>query len=247
MFFNRKLESGQALAEYVVTVPIGVAILIVSGLIVGFLTDSFQTTADGLTPSAYQCNEDDSSDEQHEGPRTAQLSCHTIELISEVYDANTDTTTVGYRVTSVCDPSISYWTLAIPSSVASKIQSASEQYSYGKDPTTGVTGVKFDTGYESGGGSGDNGGNGGNGGNGSNGNGNGRGKASLTDIVLVSSNHGTHNEEVRDVFLTLGGYFQWDITEVTVKAGQEVSYSTISAPSAPAEQGSENGTCEADE
>jgi hypothetical protein len=227
MLFNRKFESGQALAEYVVTIPIGVAIIIVSGLIVSFLTSSFQQTADGLEPTAYQCNQDDSSDDQHEGPRTAQLSCHTIELISEVYDPNTDTTTVGYRVTSACDPSISHWTLVIPSSVASKIQSASEQYSYGKDPKTGVTGLKFDTGYEGGGG---------------------HGKASLTDIVLVSTNHETHNEEVRDVFLTLGGYFQWDVTEVAVKAGLEVSYSTISAPSAPAEQGGDDGgTCESND
>lgn len=231
MLKNRKLERGQALAEYVVTVPIGVAILIVAGLIVGFLTDSFEETADGLQPDTYQCNEDDSNDEDNEGPRTAQLSCHTIELISEVYDPNTDTTTVGYRVTSACDPSISHWTLALPSSVASKIRSSSEAYEYGTDPTTGVTGIKFDTGYESGS---DEGG----------GKGKGRGRASATDIVLVSSNHGTHNEEVRDVFLTMGGYFQWDITEVAIKNGTETHYSVISAPSAPAEEDSDSGTCE---
>jgi hypothetical protein len=96
----------------------------------------------------------------------------------------------------------------------------------GTDPTTGLTGVKFDTGYESGG--------------------RGKGKASLTDIVLVSSNHGVHNEEVRDVFLTLGGYFEWDYTDLGVKAGTETYTSVISAPSAPAEYDDSN-QCEADE
>ena len=225
---NRKLERGQALAEYVVTVPVGIAILIVSGLIVGFLTSSFEETADGLQPDPYECNQNDSNDEDNEGPRTAQLSCHTIELISDVYDANTDTTTVGYRVTSACDPSISHWTLALPSSVASKIQSASEMYEVGTDPTTGLTGIKFDTGYESGGG------------------GKGRGRASTTDIVLVSSNHGTRHEEVRDVFLTMGGYFEWNYTDLGVKAGTETYTSVISAPSAPAEPNDDN-TCESEE
>ena len=240
MFFNRKSERGQALVEYVVTIPVGIAILIMAGALTGFLNNSFQETADGLQPTAYQCNEDDSNDENHEGPRTATLGCHTIELISEVYDANTDTTTVGYRVTSVCDPSISHWTLAIPSSVASKIQNSSEPYSFGKDPTTGVYGLKFDTGYESnaGGGGGNGGGNAG---------GKGKGKASAADIILVSSNHSTLQADSRDVFLTLGGHFTWDITEVTIKAGLDVHYSTISAPSAPAEQSSDENSCDSED
>ena len=226
MFSNRKFERGQALAEYVVTVPVGIAILIVAGLIVGFLTTSFEQTADGLEPT--QCNQDNSNDNDKEGPGTATLSCHTIELISDVYNADTNTTTVGYRVTSACDPSISHWTLALPSSVISKIQSSSEAYEVGTDPTTGLTGIKFDTGYESGGG------------------GKGRGHASATDIVLVSSNHGTRHEEVRDVFLTMGGYFEWDYTDLGVKAGTETYTSVISAPSAPAEPNDDN-TCESEE
>ena len=230
MFFNRKFK-GQALAEYVVTLPVGIAILIMASALTGFLNTSFQDTADGLQPSAYQCNEDDSNDENHEGSRSTTVGCHTIELISEVYDADTDTTTVGYRVTSVCDPSISHWALALPSAVASKIQDASEPYSFGVDPTTGVTGVKFDKGYES---SGDSGGKG-----------KGKSKASTADIILVSGNHSTFNEtDSRDVFLTLGGYFTWDITEVAVKSGTESDYSTITAPSAPAEQDSGDSSCD---
>lgn len=219
MFTHRKFERGQALAEYHVLIPIGIAILVVAGLIVGFLTDSFQQTADGLEPEPYECNQDDSNDEDNEGPRKATMSCYSVELISDVYDPETNTTTVGYRVTSGCSPDISHWTLAIPSSVSSKIQSASEDYTIGYDPRTGLTGVKFDTGYES---------------------------ASVADIFLVSSNHNTRREEVRDVFLTMGGYFQWDYTDLGVKTAGDTYTSVISAPSAPAEYDDSN-TCEAEE
>src|SRR5690606_3020005 len=79
------------------------------------------------------------------------------QLSSNVYDPNTNTTSVTFSVTSGGDHAISHWVLglskaafdAIIDSPADELMSWSEP-----DPTTNLVGVKFDKGYD-----GNNGGN----------------------------------------------------------------------------------------
>lgn len=76
---------------------------------------------------------------------------YNITLTSSAYDAATDTTTFTYAVVSGRKPSISHWVIAIPVScggaevlVGSNDSTVTWTHA---DPTTGVRGIKFDTGY----------------------------------------------------------------------------------------------------
>ncbi len=220
-----RTQPGQALLEYNVLIPIGILIALMAGAIGAFLTDSFQQTADGLQPEAQDCEEGDpgSNENDTQGPNYATMAGHSVTLTSHVYNEATKTTSITYRVTSSGDPSISHWILALPSNILSKVVSASEAYEIGTDPTTGVTGIKFDRGFESSGGSG----NTGNGNNGNNGNGN---KRSDAGIVLVSAPRQPRLAETRDIMIMLVGDFEWNGVTVAIKAGTQTYSSTITAP-----------------
>ena len=110
---------------------------------------SILQTVDYLNPTDLRCEE---PVEEEEGPDTAYLDCHTIELVTNTYDEVNDQTTVGYKVTNGCDPDISHWVLGIPKGIADKIVAYSEEpEKWGYDPTTGLTGLKFDREYGGGG------------------------------------------------------------------------------------------------
>ena len=53
---------------------------------------------------------------------------------------------------------------------------------------------------------------------------------SLDGLLLASRSLTASAVDSRIVLLTLGGYYDWGITEVSIKAGTEVYYSQITAP-----------------
>ncbi len=215
---GERMQRGQALSEYWPTIPAGVMIMLSASLIVGFVTGALHQAVTGLTTSGLECEEETS--EVSEGPTYAQAGCHSVELIAKNYDPGTDRTTITYRVTSCDKPSISHWLLALPEAVKNLILATSEPYSWGKDPKTGLTGIKFDTGYEV----------------------SYRGEDS--GIVLVAYPLPPPPDTAsRDVIITLAGYFDFQVTYLGVKAGTEIYYSTISAPVA-ASTAEESETCE---
>jgi hypothetical protein len=74
---------------------------------------------------------------------------YNIQLTGSNYDASAQATTFTYEVTSGQQPSISHWNIALPCGPVTLV-SASEglvSWSDRPDPTTGVTGIKFDLGY----------------------------------------------------------------------------------------------------
>ena len=210
-----KWQRGQALTEYWPTIPASIIIMLMASGIATWFNKAILQTVEYLNPTDLRCEEQTVKDE---GPDVAYLDCHTIELVGKSYDEVNDQTTVAYKVTSGCDPSISHWSLAIPPGLVGKIIASSEPYEYGTDPTAGLTGIKFDTGYESGDKDG--------------GGGKGKGKKSqnLDGLLLASRSLTTSAVDSRIVLLTLGGYYDWGITEVSIKAGTEVYYSQITAP-----------------
>ena len=191
---NHSRERGQALAEYAPTFPAVIAILIISATTISaFLEGAFRKAVDGLNGVSVCSN----TDESREGPAVAMVGPHRISLIGVSYNAADDTTSIVYRVESLDDPSISHWTLGISNEVAQAIRDTSEMYEWtNSDPTTGLAGIKFDTGYESAGGSGggnNNGGgannNGGGGGNNNNGGGNGNNSVVPTEVPTEPTNN----------------------------------------------------------
>jgi hypothetical protein len=186
--------------EYWPTIPAAIIIMVAGATIASFLGNSFRTTAEYLDPGL-KCEAQ--PEEPFEGSDQAQLGCHTIELVGRSYNEEYDRTTVAYKVTSVCSPSISHWVLGFPSSLAGKVVSSSEAYEWVVDPKTGVAGLKFDTGY-------------------------GGGRRTYGGVMLVDFFRQTGDS--RTVLLTLAGHFDWSMTDVAVKAGTEVYTSTITAP-----------------
>lgn len=223
-----KWQRGQALAEYWPTLPAGVAILLAASALTGFMTETFLTTHEALDRGGLEC--EGPSDEEEEGPEEAHLGCHSIKVVGRSYDADTDRTTVAYQVTSGCDPSISHWVLGIPPGLQSKLLSSSEgSLDWGTDPSgTNVTGLKFDEGYESGGGSG--GGTDKDKDNPGGGKGKDKDKKARVFRGLPQYAFSTSTTETRNALLTFGGYFEWEIVDVGIKAGTEIYTSTIIAP-----------------
>ncbi|NLE57250.1 MAG: hypothetical protein GX616_02740, partial [Planctomycetes bacterium] len=69
-----------------------------------------------------------------------------IDLTSSRYDAASNTTTFTYTVSVDSDAvhGLSHWVLGLDSCIAkSNIKAASHSYEFGTDPTTGVSGIKF--------------------------------------------------------------------------------------------------------
>jgi len=232
-----KWQSGQAMAEYWVTIPGSIMIMLSAAALVQFITGGLLRTYEGLTPrGGLDCEVQ--PEENEEGPTYAQLDCHSVELVANRYDEETDRTTVAYKVTSGCDPSISNWILGLPPGLQDKILSSSEPYLWTfNDPNAGITGIKFETGYGGGGGGGGGGGKG--------------GKKSMGGVMLASFNRGFASTllspvalDSRTVLLTLSGYYTWDTVEVSIKAGTEVYHSVITAPVSPTDPEEEQDQCQ---
>lgn len=221
-------ERGQAMMEYAVLFPMAIGILIIAGS-VGFANRMMYTD---IVNAFVQPGIEETCEPIDEGPTVANLGDHRVEFCGAVYNGATDVTTITYCVQNGGDPSISHWVLGVDSDFARAIISTSEQSEYGYDPTTGITGLKFDTGYESSGGGG-----------GNDNPGRGRGHASLPtarDLAAMKSfdlGNMNLNDDVwdyeataRDILIMVTG--QWDADEgtVTIKAGGETYYNTIRLP-----------------
>lgn len=141
-------QRGQAMVEYWPTIPVGIMVMITAGALAGPITNAFQSACDGLSAS------DTSS-----VPTATDLNGgHHIEVVSSTYDGIN--TTVIFRVSSGDQPSISHWVLGIDAATAVRLVSATSEIGdeapawTDNDPTTGAVGIKFDIGYEGGGGGG---------------------------------------------------------------------------------------------
>ncbi len=199
-------QRGQALTEYWPTIPASIIIMLMASGIATWFNKAILQTVDYLNPTDLRCEQ---QVDEEEGPDTAYMDCYTIELVGNSYDEVNDQTTVAYKVTDDCETDISHWMLGLPEDVAANIVSSSEKYEWVVDPTTGVAGVKFDTGYES--------------------------KPSkktqrFDGLMLASRSLSPSAVDSRTVLLTLGGYYDWSLTHVSIKAGTEVYHSTITAP-----------------
>lgn len=199
-------QRGQALMEYWPTIPASIIIMLMASGIVTWFNKAILQTVDYLNPTDLRCEQ--KADEE-EGPEVAYLDCHTIKLVGNFYDEEADQTTVAYQVTNGCDPDISHWVLGFPPGLVDKIIASSESYEWVEDPVTGVAGLKFDTGYDS----------------------KPPKKAQRLDgLLLTSRSPSASATDSRIVLLTLGGYYDWSIAEVSIKAGTETYHSTITAP-----------------
>jgi len=214
-----KAQRGQAMMEYQVLIPIGIMIMVVAGLVGGFIVDSLDQTVDAFEPYGVACAPDEPADV---GPEVATPGNHMVELTSSVYNETDDTTTIVYTVTSGDSPSISHWTLGLPEFVAANILESSEKIEdWGVDPTTGVAGSKFDTGYEVEGGEG-----GGPPGGPPPGKGGKKSKL-LSPVFVVKADTATVS---REVTLLVSGHYDFGPVETSVKAGTDVYVFSISAP-----------------
>lgn len=205
-------QRGQAMSEYWPTIPGSIAVMVVASLIVQFLNGAFMRTVVDLERANLHCDlsgEEDTSDHLL-GPLVVELGDHTIELVAAVYDPETDRTTVTYHVTSGPSPSISHWVLALPAHLQDRILSTSEPYEYGPDPTTGLTGIKFDTGYEVG-----------------------EGKMDAPGLFVRPGGDASKDlyDDARNVVMTLLGHFEITRVDVSVKAGGDVHYGSLAGPS----------------
>lgn len=143
---RRSLNSGQALLEYMVIIPGSILLMMLAGATANALRGAYQQTADGLKGQASYCEASTSTTTF--APSSATLATHTVTSSAVTYNSATDRTTVSYTVTSGKKPAISHWNLGISSAVNAQRLSTSETLiSYGLDPTTGTTGLKFDRGF----------------------------------------------------------------------------------------------------
>lgn len=207
---GERMQRGQAMAEYWPTIPAGILIMLSATAIVGIITGALNKTVEGLTGAGLTCEEETS--EVVEGPRHATAECHEFELVAESYDPVTDRTTLTYKVTSCDDPSISNWILGIPRSVFDEIVAidaggATWEWTDGREPNgPGVAGLKFEGYHWS-------------------------YAAADSGIVLVDWSY--QEMDSATVLITLGGYFDFSVVNIGVKAGRETYTTTITAPTAP--------------
>lgn len=224
------LQSGQAMMEYWPTIPVAIMIMVAASLIATAVNKAFLQTSNELNRAGLDQAVCDTPEEEDSGPTFAQLGDHTIKLVANSYDPNTNTTVLSYQVTSGSQPSISHWVLGLPISIANEIDEANEAYEWtNDDPTTHIAGIKFDTGYE--------GGDGGGGGKGG-----GKKAESSGDqvarVIRFSSPRkpasyyllDTATGESRTISLMLTGQYDFASVTVTIKAGTETYSSSISAP-----------------
>jgi hypothetical protein len=239
----QQLEKGQALVEYWPAIPAAILVMIVAGGVVGFLHNSFSRTNEALGRAgldAQVC----SAPSVDEGPSVASVSNHQVQATSAVYDG--EYTTVTFTVSSGNSPSISHWVIGLSREVADNIVDANEQWGWvNNDPSApsgnGLTGIKFDTGYEGTGGGG--GGNGGGGGGNGGGNGGGRGRhITFVRIPLtLAGTSTTYFVETRDIIIVLSGEYEMGTVDLAIKAGTEYDLGTISGPVAVVDDSANSG------
>jgi hypothetical protein len=211
---------GQAMMEYMVLIPAAIMIGIAAAYFAAFVNGAFQRTIDGLN----LCEIDTGEPESFSGSTIAHLGDHTIELTSRVYNPDDNTTTVVYRVTSADKPSISHWNLQLPRAVYDNLISVSPgektEWMTSGDNSIPVglrwPGLKFDTGYEVGGG---------------------KSKMVMSfvapttqEIKAALSSDGTVS---RDIIMLFTGNYDWTDAYVVVKAGQQSHQDVISVPTMP--------------
>jgi len=233
--YLRKFEKGQALSEYVATFPIAVAVGIVVGAAFGpSLTGVYQQVVDSFDAPAAECEPAPSA------TTLATPGGHEIEVVEHTVTDNQ--TTVTYRVKSTNNPSISHWTLAMSESawnnVINKSELNAELPQWGTDPTTSVTGIKFDRGYETADAGGSDGGDAG-GNNGNNGN-NGNGNASTISMMSTRSNSLVFAPyyapdaqlitDERTITMVFAGTYELAEEQVAIKAGNNSYTATVATP-----------------
>ena len=77
-----------------------------------------------------------------------QSIAYEIALVGSSYDADAGQTTFTYAVKSGSKPAISHWVLGLaPEATPTVVSSSDAATVVGTDPTTGLYGIKFDTGY----------------------------------------------------------------------------------------------------
>jgi len=214
-------QRGQALAEYWVTIPAGIILMLAAAGIVQFITNGLTQTVEGLEYTGdVECAMQGTADEKA-GPLFTDLNGHTFEVVMDVYDEETNTTQVAYKVTSGGEHDISNWVLGLPPGVAKHIVWTSEPYldhTSTPDPNSGLYGIKFETGFGGGGeddavqpeekpGK----------------------KKSAAPLALTGYSF-RQDMDSRLIIIHLAGYFEWDITDLGVKAGTDVFLGTITAP-----------------
>ncbi len=100
-----KWQSGQAMAEYWVTIPASIIILLAAAGLVQFIIGGLLQTVHGLdSSSGLDCQTQ--PEEQQEGPEYTQLDCYNVQLVAQSYDQASDRTTAAYKVTTTCGQSI---------------------------------------------------------------------------------------------------------------------------------------------
>ncbi len=221
--YNNRSQRGQSMAEYMVLYPVAVGVAIAASILGAWLYQTLSYAVDEIDPT----NVCRALPEQEEGPddNTSYTDStfagdHAITLTGTEYDEGNDVTRVTYTVYSGASPSISHWTLGLdPDSV--DFISASEGFEWtASDPTTGTAGIKFDTGYEA------------NESEEEEDNGppanRGRSKISVDFRILWPS--GEDFAVSRDITLMFSGQYDFESTDASIKAGQEVEYTSILAP-----------------
>ncbi|RMF81098.1 MAG: hypothetical protein D6737_06000 [Chloroflexi bacterium] len=145
-----RMQRGQAMTEYWPTIPAAIAVLVGAGFLVQFIVGSFSQTADALNNCI--------TTEEVAGPDNFSSNGHSVQTNSTTYDADNNRTTFSFQVTSGGDHAISHWTLGLPLEFQNYVVAISDgdntnpTTEWGFDPTTGITGLKFDDGYSGNGG-----------------------------------------------------------------------------------------------
>ena len=216
-----RLERGQAMSEYWPTIPAGIAIMILAGVIGSWVSQSFLQTVEGLNRAGLPqeiCNTTDAEQEENTGPTFAQLGPHSVALTSVVYDESSDTTTVVYSFTSNPDAhAISNKTANIPWAVYNNRLDLWEvdedgnrlpdNFDYVTDPKEGaIAGLKSDNGQEP------------------------DESAKAAPVVFKPVAQYETIGETYDIFLVLSGQYEFEAVEVNAKYGTDSSTGTISAP-----------------
>jgi hypothetical protein len=227
MYQYNNSQRGQAMAEYMVLIPAAIMIAVAAGLIGRALYGSLDKITD-VVRDPYLCQAEPNPPEpsSNEGPTFATMGNHSVELVNKVYSSVDNTTTVTYRVTSGARPSISHWTLGLPDWMADNVVSISEgNTEWGVDPTTGVGGLKFDTGYEVNGGKPEK-----------------EPKKKVAAATIASSEETATVS--RDITMMFNGQYDYGETDVAIKAGTDTYTETITAPKALKAENPENDQVE---
>ena len=77
------------------------------------------------------------------------VGTHDITFVSHTTDGAGNSIWT-YTVTSGSSPSLSHWSIEFCGEAADILEASEDDWEYGTDPHTGITGIKFDEGYDDG-------------------------------------------------------------------------------------------------